>query len=191
MDKQKQIEEMKKDIAVRMAMAKCVTGSMNNGVEGWLSEYLIGKGWAKIPEGAVVLTEKKYQRYNRIEKIIKLAKREKANGYEVKNGKLYYFSNMLGGCEIEFKDLKEICDMANHYNEEFWGLDQRLAFWQGKAETIGKETAEKFAEKFKEKMAEVWGGLGKIPTIEFAIIDEVCKEITEGKKCQECQTKEE
>ena len=55
MDKQKQIEEMEKDIAVRMAMAKGIAGSMNNGVEGWLAEYLIEKGWAKINEGAVVL----------------------------------------------------------------------------------------------------------------------------------------
>lgn len=52
MDNQKQIEEMKKDIAIRMSMAKGVAGSMNNGVEGWLSEYLIERGWAKIPEGA-------------------------------------------------------------------------------------------------------------------------------------------
>lgn len=56
MDKQ-MIEEMKKDIAVRMAMAKGVAGSMNKGVEGWLSEYLCNKGWRKIPEGAVVLTD--------------------------------------------------------------------------------------------------------------------------------------
>ena len=43
----KQIEEMEKDIAVRMAMAKGVAGSMNKGVEGWLSEYLCNKGWRK------------------------------------------------------------------------------------------------------------------------------------------------
>jgi hypothetical protein len=50
MDKQKQIEEMEKDIAVRMAMAKGVAGSMNNGVEGWVSKYLIEIGWTKNPE---------------------------------------------------------------------------------------------------------------------------------------------
>ena len=53
-----QIEEMEKDIAVRMAMAKGVAGSMNNGVEGWLSEYLYNAGYRKIPENAVVLTRK-------------------------------------------------------------------------------------------------------------------------------------
>ena len=60
MDKQKQIEELEKDIAVRMAMAKGVAGSMNKGVEGWLSEYLIEKGWVQIPENAVVLTREEY-----------------------------------------------------------------------------------------------------------------------------------
>ena len=60
MDKQKQIEEMEKDIAVRMAMAKGIAGSMNNGVEGWLSEYLYNAGYRKIPEGAVVLTREEY-----------------------------------------------------------------------------------------------------------------------------------
>lgn len=58
----KQIEEMMKDIAVRMAMAKGVAGSMNKGVEGWLAEYLVNKGWQQIPENAVVLTEKEYKK---------------------------------------------------------------------------------------------------------------------------------
>ena len=60
MDAQKQIEELEKDIAVRMAMAKGVAGSMNNGVEGWLGKYLIEKDWVKIPEGAVVLAREDY-----------------------------------------------------------------------------------------------------------------------------------
>lgn len=188
MDKQKQIEELKKDIAIRMAMAKGVAGSMNNGVEGWLSEYLIEKGYRKIPEGAVVLTEKEYKSYERIEKIIKLAKMEKAIGYEVKNGKLYYFSNILEGLEYEFKDLQEICNALNHYNEEFWGLDQRLAFWQGKAEETRKETAEKFAERLKNEVLNFCGTVEENGYFERGKrgfchdIDEIAKEITEVKK---------
>ena len=191
MDKQKQIEEMAKAIdgiwhtkntcpfdtkcpywggKVRFTCNDCLRANV-----------LIEAGYRKIPENAVVLTEKEYNRYARIENIIKLAKMEKANGYEVKNGKLYYFSNMLGGCEIEFKDLQEICDMANHYNEEFWGLDQRITFWKGKAETIRKETAEKFAEmvmhkindEFMDYRNEEFSELGRI-------VNTVCKELTEG-----------
>ena len=52
----KQIEELEKDIAVRMAMAKGIAGSMNNGVEGWLANYLIDLGWRKINANEVVRT---------------------------------------------------------------------------------------------------------------------------------------
>jgi hypothetical protein len=62
-NKQKRIEEMEKDIAVRMAMAKGVAGSMNNGVEGWLGKYLIEQGYRKIPENAVVLTREDMKKY--------------------------------------------------------------------------------------------------------------------------------
>lgn len=193
MDKQKQmIEEMAKDM-------------LDYGMEGYptfdsvftetklreqvfnvflgYAERLIKKGYRKIPEGTVVLTKEEYKRYERIEKIIKLAKREKALGYEVKNGKLYYFTNMLEGFEYEFKDLQEICDALNHYNEEFLGLDERLAFWQGKAEEIRKETAEKFAGMAKARLDERELKAGCSADILFAkeCVDEICKEITEGK----------
>ena len=169
MDKQKQIEEM----VETMANWAYRNGMLwHEGHAKLLAEALVENGYRKIPEGAV-LTDKEYKRYERIEKTIKLAKMYKANGYEVKNGKLYYYSNMLGGCEIEFKDLQEICDMANHYNEEFWGLDQRLTFWQGKAEDIRKETAEKFAEMLKEKFA--------YDIERCKAVDEICKELAEGK----------
>ena len=185
MDKQKQIEELKETLRRRCAegeVAFCIDADC------YLCEakFLINAGYRKIPEGAVVLTREEYKRYERIEKIIKLAKMEKANGYEVKNGKLYYFSNMLEGCEIEFKDLQEICDMANHYNEEFWGLDQRLTFWKGKAETARKETAEKFAEMAKARATArehrfYQGREYVVYHIVDESFDEICKVITEGK----------
>ena len=170
-DKQKQIEEMaqcKNNFGFTCGECSYKTSVCERYK---LAEELYNAGYRKIPEGSVVLTDKEYKRYARIEKIIKLAKMEKANGYEVKNGKLYYFTNMLEGFEYEFKDLQEICDAANHYNEEFFGLQQRLDFWKGKAETTAKETAEKFAERmkriFKFESHQQW-------------IDEICKEITEG-----------
>ena len=48
----------KRTASTYMAMAKGIAGSMNKGVEGWLSEYLYNAGYRKIPEGAVVLTRK-------------------------------------------------------------------------------------------------------------------------------------
>jgi hypothetical protein len=156
-----------------------------------IAKGLVNAGYRKIPEGAVVfipteekyviLSQKEYKRFERIEKIIKLAKMERANGYEVKNGKLYYFTNMLEGFEYEFKDLQEICDAANHYDEELFGLQQRLDFWKCKAEETRKETAEKFAEM----VSKAFIGLNCIDIDEWnwcqRKIDEICKEITEGK----------
>lgn len=208
MDKKKQIEEMARDFGNAqyrcnkdsLCCKECILGG--DCIPYEYARVAYNAGYRKIPENAVVLTEKEYKRYERIEKIIKLAKREKANGYEVKNGKLYYFTNMLNGFEYEFKDLQEICDAANHYNEEFWGLEQRLTFWQGKVEETRKETAEKFAEKLKAKLNEwlednedlngkIDFGIAMIELIGVksldgeviaeSLIDEICKEITEGK----------
>ena len=184
MDKQKQIEEMAKDLYRIQTYAiidiyPCAQKQPNELV----AEHLVRWGYCKIPEGAVVLTEKEYKRYERIEKTIRLAKMYKALGFEVKNGKLYYYSNLLEGCEIEFKNLQEICDMANHYLEEFCSLDQRISYWQGEAKTIKKKMVDKFAERAKEKVKERYKLLGSCTCygdIEYEI-DEICKEITEGK----------
>ena len=70
------LEEMEKDIAVRMAMAKGVAGSMNNGVEGWLSEYLYNAGYRKIPEGAVVLTQEMTYEYRKDVAEVKFLKKK-------------------------------------------------------------------------------------------------------------------
>lgn len=78
----KQIEEMQKDIAVRMAMAKGVIGSMNNGVEGWLTEYLIEKDWVKLPEGAVIISKAQNENWLAwLEQNIKKARKETAEKF--------------------------------------------------------------------------------------------------------------
>jgi len=186
----KQIEEMAKCLDGCPYLCEGIGGNKHNG-DLKIAEYLYNAGYCKIPEGAVVLTDKEYKRYERIEKIIKLAKREKASGYEVKNGKLYYFSNLWEGFEYEFKDLQEICDTANHYDEEFFELEERLAFWQGKAEEVRKETAGKFAKRLKGHLkesyhnlyhAEYRGGMVSI-NLDTLIenIDEICKELVDEK----------
>ena len=180
MDKQKQmIEEMANIIYERVNTLEHF-GLALFGLCEKISEELLKHYQPKIPEGAVVLTEKEYKRFERIEKIIKLAKMERANGYEVKNGKLYYFTNMLEGFEYEFKDLQEICDAANHYNEEFFGLQQRLDFWKVKAETTAKETAEKFAKLADDKSVYFNMDDTIYKVVHFEDIVEICKEITGG-----------
>ena len=153
MDKQKQIEEMEKDIAVRMAMAKGIAGSMNKGVEGWLGEYLIEKGWAKILENAVVLTEEElterdYERYNL--------------GYETHR-------------QESQKREDYIETLSHHIND----LENALLI-------VRKETAEKFAERLKE-VCEIHTEYDWNDYLEIDVdyIDEICKEFTEGEKCDE------
>lgn len=136
MDKQKQIEELEKDIAVRMAMAKGIAGSMNKGVEGWLGEYLIEKGWVQIPENAVVLTREEYNNMQFVTEFI---------GTKQK----------IGACD---------------FNRVFLQHERK----------IRKETAEKFAERLKTECFD--GGIDdKRVSVSFSRLDEICKEITEGK----------
>lgn len=174
----KQIEEMAKVYCQNGF--KCGENCQTNGCRVYeVCTNLYNAGYRKIPEGTVVLTEKEYKRYERIEETIRLAKMYKALGYEVKNGKLYYFSNLLDGCEIEFKDLQEICDMANHYLEEFCGLAQRLTFWKAKAEEIRKETAEKYHAEINKVIESVPNATKEFIEAWKSKNDEICKEITE------------
>lgn len=161
MDKQ-MIEEIEKDIAVRMAMAKGVIGSMNNGVEGWLAKYLIEKGWAKIPEGAVVLTREEYQKYLAF-KIIE----PQIRGCLDREEKL----------EKQVRELDKELNLAKSvlsYDDE-----RPLEKW---AKHLRKETAEKFAEMAKERAEEMATPSCYVYMVYVDDIDEICKEITEGKK---------
>ena len=169
MDKQ-MIEEMEKDIAVRMAMAKGVAGSMNNGVEGWVSKYLIEIGYRKIPENAVVLTREEYEK---VKHVLKYEPEEAIIRLEdlTKNERLYspHMFCSLGGCSGVRKGCNRTCN-------ESWIVIER------------KETAEKFAERLKSEVLNFCGTVeengyferGKISFCED--IDEICKELTEGKE---------
>ena len=158
---QKQIEELEKDIAVRMAMAKGVAGSMNNGVEGWLGEYLIEKGWIKPTENAVVLTREEYEK---VKHVLKYEPEEAIIRLEdlAKNERLYnpHMFCSLAGCSGVHKGCNRTC-------KESWIVIER------------KETAEKFAEMvlalFHDDM--------KIATITRSGILRICKEITGGERC--------
>ena len=156
MDKQKQIEEMENDIAVRMAMAKGVAGSMNNGVEGWLAEYLIEKGWEKIPEGAVVIDRNENPC---LSCPVPTGEREIAD-----------CSTICGAVQLGI-DWKNQCRvLVRDYNR----LEKDY-------KNARKETAEKFAEM----VSKAFLNLQCIDIDEWnwyqRKIDEICKEITEEK----------
>lgn len=152
MDKQKQIDELEKDIAVRMAMAKGVAGSMNNGVEGWLGKYLIEKDWVKIPEGAVVLTDKKdiqqYEWSKMCDKmgIFKLVEKESAKARK----------------ETAEKFAERLKEKLNEWLEDNEDLNGKIDFGIAMIELIGVKSLD------GEVIAE-------------SLIDEICEEITEEK----------
>lgn len=114
MDKQKQIKEMEKDIEIRMEMAKAFIGSMNNGVEGWLAEYLVKKGWIKPDEGALVLTREEHIQMLRDlnesnEKAKGIARKETAEKFaeRVKMAFYYEFDELIPS--IMASKIDEIC----------------------------------------------------------------------------------
>jgi hypothetical protein len=161
----KQIEEMEKDIAIRMAGAKSVAGSMNNGVEGWLGKYLIERGWTKIHESAVVLTEGEYK--DLISDEVKTIERDIA----------------------EYWVTQDVESVAKELHKDgYRKLDDHAIFVLRKAKCleykIRKETAEKFAERLKKRLKVYLN-----EDLDFLMkwcecnitIDEICKEITEGK----------
>jgi hypothetical protein len=157
----KQIEEMEKDIAIRMAGAKSVAGSMNNGVEGWLGKYLIERGWTKIHESAVVLTEGEYK--DLISDEVKTIERDIA----------------------EYWVTQDVESVAKELHKDgYRKLDDHAIFVLRKAKCleykIRKETADKFAERVK--MAFYYEFDELIPSIMSDKIDEIAKEITGGEK---------
>ena len=130
MDKQKQIEEMAKDICSPCHKGKLGLCEPNKGCVVW--EYAkngVEEGYRKIPEGAVVLMRSEHQKYLAF-KIIE---------------------PQVRGCLDRERE-----------------LEKRL-------ETIRKETAEKFAERVKEETDH------GISAIYDSTVDEIYKEITEGK----------
>ena len=124
----KQIEELEKDIAVRMAMAKGIAGSMNNGVEGWLANYLIDLGYCKITKNSVVLTRGEYQKYlaykiiepqirgcldreRELEKRLETIAKETAERFaeRVKGRKIEMGTDGYSYCMVFVDDIDEIC----------------------------------------------------------------------------------
>ena len=61
-DKEKQIEEMAKDIDDRLIEARGWLGSMNRGKGYWIAQKLIEHYQPKLPEDSVVLSREEYEK---------------------------------------------------------------------------------------------------------------------------------
>ena len=155
MDKQKQIEEMAKDIKYARGRVEtwhcratnCEKCGYKNCIYSAIAEDLFEKYQPKIPEGAVVLTKEEY------DELKSLAK---------------------GHCEYCY-----LMDLPDFETE-------RLV-----RDTTRKETAEKFAKDSKQRLKDKLHRGKALHTTVFGkeyvrrifkeVIDEICKEITEGK----------
>lgn len=153
MDKQKQIEEMENELSniqtySYMEIYPCRQLQSNKIV----AEHLIGKGYRKIPENAVVLTMEELK--------------EKIDCCDVSmihhddDGKRY----------IEYEKYEDFTDR----------LGKRIQQLKGQLKQARNETAEKFAERLKAECKTDYINSTKERAI--AKIDEIAKKITEEKE---------
>lgn len=124
MDKNKEIEEMARDLPFLTLGRDVHISSTNVEKRAWtlseednkiIAEALYNADYRKIPEDNIRET---------VEKPIDTQKREYENiddivrGFVVKDGKLMYVTNILDGCRHEFKDIYEICAELNNNMKE-------------------------------------------------------------------------
>ena len=164
MDKQKQIEEM--------AQCKNFSGTIcsNCGVKAGcdrytLAEELYNAGYRKIPEGAVVLTGEEHNKL-------------RADSYNLKRLYEQYPYRVL----VVFNSMVFSQDHEN-YEKLFDDIEKRIA------EEIRNEAVAKFAEMLKDLVAERncnenydWEDVQIDGQIFVECVDEIAKELTEGKK---------
>ncbi|MEE1139568.1 MAG: hypothetical protein U0M02_13915 [Acutalibacteraceae bacterium] len=79
------------------------------------------------------------------EKIKKFENRQKptgASGYKVENGKVVFFTNMLGGCKIVKENLEEVVKTLNELLQEAYSKDEIAFALKCKTEELDKAKAE-------------------------------------------------
>jgi hypothetical protein len=133
---------------------------------------------AELIEGALALINRQKAE---IERFKNRQKPTGASGYKIENGKVVFFTNMLGGCRHEYKDLDEVVKTLNELLQECYSKDEIAFALKCKTEDLKAARAEsvkEFAERLKEK-------LYSIPTVYNShfgrMIDNLVKEFTEGK----------
>lgn len=164
MDKQKQIEEMAKDI-VRMAGLGVYEKA----------EYLYDAGYRKIPENVVVLTREELEEEKRKTAYWKeRAELAKTAMYNLRQDTVNKIADWLD-------NEKGYCGLGYLVKEEF-GVKARKYITEDLIEQTRKETAEKFAERLKGEEYLLYGATKeiKICNIRHELIDEICKELGES-----------
>lgn len=156
MDKQKQIEEMAKEVEKSYTAYRgfcphkpTVCSTIKSCVYCNIATHLIEQGYRKITEGAVVLTREE------------LEERDCKNHHEG-------YKTGVAGMQEQVEALHKVLNERKAEVEKY----------------VRKETAEKFAEMYKElldKQEKGWSANMIWIITAKNCIDEICKEITEGK----------
>ncbi len=151
-----QIEEMAKDIVRSVGLGVYEK-----------AKYLYGLGYCKIPEGSVVITKEEYEELINLQQTHADDLTNAIQSYEEDKAdlKINYDNHIKNLEEIIDRQSKDLNSQAN-----------RLIGLKEKLENSRKETAEKFAERLKAKLTH------PLDHPLHGIVDEIAKEITEGKK---------
>lgn len=125
-----------------------------------------------------------------IEKFTKRQKPTGASGYKIENGKIVFFTNMLGGCRQEYENLDEVVKTLNELLQECYSKDEIAFALKCKTEdlkTAKSEAIKELAEKFKEKAGSIVAscqGYEIYETKQYQIsavdLDNLVKEMTES-----------
>lgn len=101
------------------------------------------------------------------------------SGYKIENGKIVFFTNMLGCYRHEYKDLEEVVKTLNELLNEAYSKDEILFHYRIAREnlkTAKSEAIKEFAERLKEELMLITANDGGfVPSI----IDNLVKEMTE------------
>ena len=114
-----------------------------------------------------------------IEKFTKRQKPTGASGYKIENGKVVFFTNMLGGCRYEYENLDEVVKTLNELLQECYSKDEIAFALKCKTEdlkTAKSEAIKEFAERLKAKGDRYAWVVG----ISKDKINNLVKEMTEG-----------
>lgn len=80
-----------------------------------------------------------------------------ASGYKVENGKVVFFTNMLGGCKVVKENLEEVVKTMNELLQECYSKDEIAFALKCKTQelkTAKAEAVKEFAERLKERLVE-------------------------------------
>ena len=140
----------------------------------------IGKHWlcgSVTTEFAKATLDMLNRQNAEIERLTKRQKPTVASGYKVENGKIVFFTTMLGGCRNEYENLDEVAKTLNELLQEAYAKDEIAFHLRCAKEDLKSARAEAINAYFDEvKKRCIESGI--YPVIVKNIMEDVRKEMT-------------